>query len=95
MRWTAAVAALFILALAGAGSAYGPVPPAYAACDPGDKIDKTTVAEAIKKIEAAGYARVHGLKKGCDNVWHGTAMKGGATVYVALTPKGEVYPEQN
>ncbi|HUZ75865.1 MAG TPA: hypothetical protein VMU87_22995 [Stellaceae bacterium] len=95
MRWKGATLALVTLAAVGAGYAYGPVRPAYAACGPGDKIDKSTVASATKKIEAAGYSHVRALKKGCDNVWHGQAMKGSAAVYVALTPKGEVYQEQN
>jgi hypothetical protein len=31
--------------------------------------------------------------KGCDNVWHGFAMKDGATGRVAVSPSGEVMPE--
>lgn len=94
MRWKAVAAAFFTLAVV-AGYAYEPVRPAYAACDPGDKIDKSTAADATKKIEAAGYSRVHDLKKGCDNVWHAEAMKGGASAYVAVTPAGEVLQEQD
>ena len=42
-------------------------------CEPGDKIDASTAAQARKKIEAAVYRKVGDLKKGCDNSWHGTA----------------------
>jgi hypothetical protein len=31
--------------------------------------------------------------KGCDNVWHGFAMKDGAAGRVAVSPSGEVMPE--
>ncbi len=95
MRWKTAAAVLFTLAAVTAGYSHGPVRPAYAACGPGDKIDKSTAAEATKKIAAAGYSHVHALKKGCDNFWHGQAMKGGAAVGVALSPTGEVYQEQD
>jgi hypothetical protein len=94
MGWKAAAAAFFTLAVV-AGSGGGAVRPADAACAAGDKIDSSTVASATKKIEAAGYSRVHELKKGCDNVWHAQAMKGGAATHVALTPSGQVYQEQN
>jgi len=75
----------------------GPLPPraAHAACEPGDKIDGTTADQARKKIEAAGYKKVQGLKKGCDNTWHGMAEKDGAATGVALTAKGEVFPERD
>jgi hypothetical protein len=90
---------MMLALLAAVAVAAGPAPlsvrVAYAACEPGEKIDATTADQARKKIEAAGYRKVTQLKKGCDNVWHGMAEKGGATVSVALTPQGEVYPERD
>jgi hypothetical protein len=85
MHWkNFAVAATLLLWLSGAASA---------ACMAGDKIDKTTATDAKKKIEAAGYAKVSGLMKACDNFWHGKAMKAGAAVNVVLSPQGEVMTE--
>ena len=66
---------------------------ALAECGPGEKIDATTADQAKKKIEGAGFGQVRELKKGCDNVWHGTATKGGATVRVAVLPDGQVMQE--
>jgi len=66
---------------------------AQAACEPGDKIDNTTAQQAQKKAESAGFTQVKMVRKGCDNVWHGTAMKGGAAVNVAVSPSGEVNQE--
>lgn len=68
---------------------------AYAACDPGVVIDKSTAADARKKIEAAGYRKVSNLRKGCDNYWHGSAEKDGKPVFVVLSPQGEVMEEGN
>jgi len=62
-------------------------------CDPGDRIDGSTAAQAKQKIEAAGYAQVHDLRKGCDNFWHGEAIKDGTESHVALSPAGQVLPE--
>jgi hypothetical protein len=62
-------------------------------CAPGDRVDRSTAADARKKIEAAGYQRVSGLKKGCDNAWHGVAVKDGEPVHVVLNPEGKVLPE--
>jgi hypothetical protein len=67
--------------------------PAVAACDPGDRPDKTTADDAKKKIQGAGYRDVRDLKKGCDNFWHGVATKGGTQVHVVLSPRGEVMEE--
>jgi len=66
---------------------------ARAACDAGDKIDKTTADDARKKIEAAGYRQVRNLRKGCDNFWHASAMKDSNAVNVVLSPQGEVTTE--
>jgi hypothetical protein len=86
-------AAMLATALLAIGPMPVPMHAAQAACEPGDKIDSTTADQARKKIEAAGYRKVRGLKKGCDNTWHGTAEKNGAATGVALTAKGEVFPE--
>jgi hypothetical protein len=66
---------------------------ARAACDPGDRIDATTAQMAAKRAQSAGYSDVRMEHKGCDNVWHGFAMKDGATGRVAVSPSGEVMPE--
>lgn len=67
-----------------------------AGCDAGDKIDNTTVEQTKKRVEAAGYTEVKDLKKGCDNVWHGTAVnKDGVGGNIMVTPQGEVMPEGN
>ena len=68
---------------------------ARAACDGEDKIDKSTATDAREKIEAAGYQKVRDLRKGCDNYWHATAEKENKSLYVVLTPKGEVMEEGN
>lgn len=72
-----------------------PASPVLAAgnCDPGEKSDNSTAADAKKKLEAAGYAQVRDLKKGCDNVWHAKAVKGTQAVNLALTPQGQVFIE--
>lgn len=67
--------------------------PAYAACAPGVKIDKSTVADARKDMQKAGYTDVRDLKKGCDNYWHGVATKDGKQTHVVATPDGKVMPE--
>ena len=66
---------------------------ANAACEPGEKSDNVTAAMAKKRAESAGYSQVRMERKGCDNVWHGTAMKDGAPINVAVLPSGEVTPE--
>jgi hypothetical protein len=94
MRWsvcvlavTGCLAALPVAALAQpAGGGVGN-------CGPGEKIDGSTVTDARKKMEAAGYRKVSALKKGCDNSWHGKAEKDGNEVHVVLNPQGLVLPE--
>jgi hypothetical protein len=67
-----------------------------AGCEAGAKIDGTTVAQAKKYLEAAGYTQVRDLTKACDNVWHATAVnKDGTAGNVLVTPQGEVMPEGN
>lgn len=66
---------------------------AYAACLPGEPIDGSTAAQAKERMQAAGYSNVRDLKKGCDNYWHGVAVKNGAEVHVVLAPQGQVMTE--
>jgi hypothetical protein len=95
MRWSvgalgvvAALAALPIAPVAQtAGGAH------VGNCESGDKIDGSTIADARKKIEQAGYKKVSGLRKGCDNSWHGKAEKDGAEVRIVLNPQGLVLLE--
>lgn len=82
----------FALAIAALVAAEGP---ARAACDTGEKVDRTTVEDARKKVQAAGYAQVRGLRKSCDSYWHGTATRDGRTVNVVVTPQGQVMTEGN
>lgn len=66
---------------------------AYAVCAPDERIDGTTAEMAKRRIESAGYRNVQMEHKGCDNVWHGIASRGGASSRVAVSPSGEVMPE--
>ena len=62
-------------------------------CHFGERIDGTTADDAAKFAQAAGYTSVTGLKKSCDNNWHGQAMLNGAPVNVMITPDGRVLQE--
>lgn len=62
-------------------------------CAPEDKLDSSTLPQAKKKMEAAGYTQVKDLRKGCDNYWHASAMKGGSEVFIVLSPAGQVMQE--
>jgi hypothetical protein len=62
-------------------------------CEAGEKIDGSTADTAKKKIAAAGFLKIHELKKSCDNFWHAIAMGDGAEVRVVLTPQGKVMRE--
>lgn len=66
---------------------------AWAACDPGDKLDKTTVDETRQKLQKAGYKSIHDLRKGCDNTWHAKATKDGTESSVAVLADGTVVKE--
>jgi len=93
-QWSAVPAALVILsglALTAGAAAAADLPPI--GCEASDRIDGSTAADARKKIDAAGYHHVTGLKKGCDNYWHGVAEKDGTTTHVSLSPQGVVVPE--
>ena len=64
-------------------------------CHFGEVIDGSTADDARRKIEAAGFTSVHGLKKSCDNFWHGQAVQNGLAVNVVLSPTGRVMIEGN
>ena len=62
-------------------------------CHFGEVIDGSTADDARRMIEAEGFTDVHGLKKSCDNFWHGQAVRSGVTVNVVLSPAGKVMIE--
>ena len=64
-------------------------------CHFGEVIDGTTADDAKRHIEAAGYTNVTGLKKSCDNYWHGQAMVSGTLTRVSVTPDGRVRLEND
>ncbi len=64
-------------------------------CHFGEVIDGTTADDAKRNIEAAGYTNVMGLKKSCDNYWHGQAMANGSLTRVSVTPDGRVRLEND
>ncbi len=90
---TAGAALLAVLAAADRLPGFSTAAWAQGACDPGDKPDNSTATDARRKLEAAGYRQARDLKKGCDNVWHGKAVKDGKPVNVALSPSGAIYIE--
>jgi len=83
--------------LIAAGTALAPtaIHPAFAACDPGTRVDGTTAEMARRAMLRAGFTNVHVEQKGCDNVWHVTASKDGQDGRYALEPGGRIYPEGN
>ncbi len=78
-----------------AGIIIAPTIAAYAVCLPGERIDGRTAEMAARQAESEGYANVQMEHKGCDNVWHGFATRGGTSTRVAVSPSGEVMPEGN
>jgi hypothetical protein len=93
MMWKTAVFSTAALLLLAAGPGSQTVGVAQAACDAGVKIDGTTADMAKKKMEGAGFLKVRDLKKGCDNFWHGIAVKDGSESGVLVTPDGRVMRE--
>ena len=94
MKWKTAFVSAATLAVLAAGPGSQTVSLARASeCDAGDRIDASTAAAATKKMESAGFHQVRGLKKGCDNFWHGVAVKDGSETHVVLTPQGQVMRE--
>lgn len=89
---------ILIAALTGIGflaatlPATGPslITPAWAECDSGTRIDKTTVDDIRAKLIKAGYQNPLHLRKGCDNAWHGTATRAGQAINVAVLPDGHI-----
>jgi hypothetical protein len=64
-------------------------------CSAGEKIDGSSAESARMKMQKAGFPAVRGLKKGCDNFWHGSMLRDGQTVHVVLSPQGQVMVEGN
>jgi hypothetical protein len=64
-------------------------------CHFGEVIDGTTADDAKRNIEAAGFTNVSGLKKSCDNFWHGQAVMNGTLTRVLVTPDGRVRTEND
>jgi hypothetical protein len=62
-------------------------------CWAGHVIDGSTAEDARRAMTAAGYQQIHDLRKGCDNFWHGQAMKNGTPVRIVMSPDGEVMLE--
>jgi hypothetical protein len=69
------------------------IAPAHAECDPGTRVDKTTVEQIRDRLIKSGYKNPLHLRKGCDNSWHGTATKDGAQINVAVTADGHIVQE--
>jgi len=95
LRRTMTLAAVAMFAVIATETGPHPFNVAQAACAQGERIDGSTAADAKKKMEQAGYRQVRDLRKGCDNVWHASATKDGASVLVAVSPSGQVVPEGN
>jgi hypothetical protein len=66
---------------------------AHAACEPGTPLDKTTVEQIRDRLIKAGFKDPTQLRKGCDNTWHGAAVKDGQQINVAVTPDGHIVQE--
>lgn len=62
-------------------------------CHFGERIDGTTADDARQRLQAAGYTSIGGLKKSCDNNWHGHAVINGVGANVMVTPDGRVVQE--
>lgn len=62
-------------------------------CHFGEKIDSTTADDIHRILSKAGYTSISGLKKSCDNNWHGQAMLNGALTNVMVTPEGRIVHE--
>ena len=91
MQWksSAIAAALFVFAACVAA----PLAQAQNNCQFGERIDGSTAADAKKRLESAGFTNIRIGKKGCDNVWHATAVINGSGLNVALAPDGRIFRE--
>jgi hypothetical protein len=85
--------AVFLAAMTFVSAASLTGAPAWAACEPGTKLDNTTVESTRILVVKAGYKNPLHLRKGCDSAWHGTATKNGAAISIAVTPDGKVVEE--
>lgn len=65
-------------------------PDAKGAAAPAAGANSFTEREARNRLEANGYTEVTGLKKDENSVWHGKAMKAGASVNIALDYQGTI-----
>ncbi len=89
----AALASIGALAAAQSQPRFHPIASAHAECDPGTRIDKTTVEQIRDRMIKSGYKNPLHLRKGCDNIWHGTATRNGAQIAVAVTADGHIVEE--
>jgi hypothetical protein len=87
------LAGIGALAATQSQTGFHPIAAAHAECDPGAHVDKTTVEQIRDRLIKAGYKNPLHLRKGCDSSWHGTAMKDGQQVNVAITPDGHIVQE--
>jgi len=62
-------------------------------CHFGEQIDSTSADDIQRILTQAGYTSVSGLKKSCDNNWHGQAMLNGVMTNVMITPEGRIVQE--
>lgn len=91
MQWKSNAIATAVLALALGAAA--PAALAQNNCQFGERLDGSTAADAKKRIESSGFTQVRIGKKGCDNVWHATAVMNGDSLNLALTPDGQIFRE--
>jgi hypothetical protein len=62
-------------------------------CHFGEQIDSSTAEDVRQILSQAGYTSITGLKKSCDNNWHGIATLNGTTTRVMITPEGRIVHE--
>lgn len=62
-------------------------------CHFGEKINGTTADDVHRILQQSGYSSISGLKKSCDNNWHGQGMLNGVMTNVMVTPEGRVVQE--
>ncbi len=71
------------------------VSPAWAACEPDEKLDKTTVDTTRQLLTKAGYKNIHDFRRGCDNTWHVKATKDNTEQNVVVLPDGTITTESD
>jgi hypothetical protein len=93
--------ALLTLALVAVAGAAGAQSPISAGMSPGPSASANladapaqpltgAARTAQKRIERDGYKSVQNLQQGSDGLWHGTAMRGNASVEVTVDHAGGV-----